>query len=84
MLAITMNKHPSLRAAATFAFVFAAIVMLFPAAKSQSVSPDWPKLEAETMRHFRALLRIDTSDPPGREAPAVEYLKKILDAEGIE
>lgn len=84
MLAITMKKHPVLRAAATIAFVLAAVVMLFPAAKSQGVSPDWPKLEEETMRHFQALLRIDTSDPPGREAPAVEYLKKVLDAEGIE
>lgn len=35
------------------------------------------------MRHFQALLRFDTSDPPGVELPAVEYLKKVLDAEGI-
>lgn len=36
------------------------------------------------MRHFQALVRLDTSDPPGHEAPAVEYLKRILEAEGIE
>ena len=36
------------------------------------------------MRHFQALVRMDTSDPPGNEVPAVEYLKRILEAEGIE
>ena len=45
--------------------------------------PDWTKLEEETMRHFQALLRFDTSDPPGRELEAAEYLKKVLEAEGI-
>ena len=41
-------------------------------------------VDAETMRHFQALVRLDTSDPPGHEAPAVDYLKRILEAEGIE
>jgi acetylornithine deacetylase/succinyl-diaminopimelate desuccinylase-like protein len=49
--------------------------------------PDWGTLEAETMRHFQALLRFDTSDPPatppGGERPAAEYLKQVLDKEGI-
>ena len=36
------------------------------------------------MRHFRALLQFDTSDPPGRELPAAEYLRDVLEAEGIE
>jgi acetylornithine deacetylase/succinyl-diaminopimelate desuccinylase-like protein len=44
---------------------------------------DWKALEEESMRHFQALLRMDTSDPPGLELPAVEYLKKVLDAEEI-
>jgi acetylornithine deacetylase/succinyl-diaminopimelate desuccinylase-like protein len=50
----------------------------------QSREPDWKQIEDETMRHFQALIRIDTSDPPGHEAPAVEYLKSVLDREGIE
>jgi acetylornithine deacetylase/succinyl-diaminopimelate desuccinylase-like protein len=49
--------------------------------------PDWSTLEAETMRHFQALLRFDTSDPPatppGGEKPAAEYLKEVFDKEGI-
>lgn len=45
---------------------------------------DWTKIEEETMRHFQAILRIDSSDPPGNEAPVVEYLKAVLEREGIE
>ncbi len=42
-----------------------------------------PQLDEETLRHFQALVRLDTSDPPGNEQPAAEYLKKVLEAEGI-
>src|SRR5688500_4710370 len=45
--------------------------------------PNWPEIEAETMRHFQALLRINTADPPGTEKEAVEYLKQVLEREGI-
>ena len=44
---------------------------------------DWKAVEAETLRHFQALVRIDTSNPPGNETRAVEYLKQVLDKEGI-
>jgi acetylornithine deacetylase/succinyl-diaminopimelate desuccinylase-like protein len=46
-------------------------------------SPDWKKIEEETLRHFQAIVRFDTSDPPGREKPAADYLKGVLEAEGI-
>ena len=45
--------------------------------------PDWARLEAETMEHFQALLRFDTSDPPGTEQAAAEYLQRVLEKEGI-
>ena len=35
------------------------------------------------MRHFQALVQIDSTDPPGNETKVVEYVKKVLDAEGI-
>jgi acetylornithine deacetylase/succinyl-diaminopimelate desuccinylase-like protein len=53
-------------------------------AQAQTPQPDWAKIEEETMRHFQAILRIDSSDPPGNEAPVVEYLKSVLEREGIE
>jgi acetylornithine deacetylase/succinyl-diaminopimelate desuccinylase-like protein len=41
------------------------------------------KLNAETLRHFTALLRIDTSNPPGNETEVAKYLASILEREGI-
>lgn len=45
---------------------------------------DWAKVESETVEHFVNLIRLDTTNPPGNETIAAEYLKKVLDAEGIE
>jgi acetylornithine deacetylase/succinyl-diaminopimelate desuccinylase-like protein len=44
---------------------------------------DWDKTNAELMQHYTALLKIDTSNPPGNETRAVSYLKAALDREGI-
>ena len=35
------------------------------------------------MRHYQALLRFDTMDPPGNEKPAADYLRQVLEKEGI-
>ena len=40
-------------------------------------------IDAETLAHFQALLKRDTQSPPGNEIRAVEYLKEVLDKEGI-
>ena len=45
--------------------------------------PDWAKLQDETMQHYQALLRIDTRNPPGNETAVAEYLKRVLEKEGI-
>ena len=62
-------------------FVFLALVVATPATAQRQ--PDWKAIEAETIQHFQALLRFDTSDPPGIEKPAVDYLKQVLEREGI-
>jgi acetylornithine deacetylase/succinyl-diaminopimelate desuccinylase-like protein len=41
---------------------------------------DWRAIEEETMRHYQALVRIDTTS---KERPAAEYVKKVLDDNGI-
>src|SRR5579863_76140 len=46
-------------------------------------TPDWTKIDDEAMRHFQALVRIDSTDPPGNETRVAEYVKKVLDAEGV-
>lgn len=52
------------------------------AAAGQS-SADWPRIEAETLRHYQALVRLDTTNPPGNETRAVDYIRRVLDTEGI-
>jgi Acetylornithine deacetylase/Succinyl-diaminopimelate desuccinylase and related deacylases len=41
-------------------------------------------VEREAAAYLSDYLRIDTSNPPGNETAAAEFLKKILDREGIE
>ena len=59
------------------------IVSLSPGVLAQGYDLEWEEAEEELLRHFRALLQFDTSDPPGRELPAAEYLQDVLEAEGI-
>ena len=63
--------------------VFAMLALATRAAEPGAIPPG-PAIDEEAMRHFQALVRMDTSDPPGNERPAVEYLKRVLEAEGIE
>src|SRR2546423_14548026 len=49
----------------------------------QTKAIDWGQQKAEILRHYRALVQIDTSNPPGNETKAVEYLKSVFEAEGI-
>ena len=45
---------------------------------------EWDKIGDEAEKHFRELLKLDTTNPPGNEHLAADYLKEVLDAEGIE
>ncbi len=42
-----------------------------------------PMSDEETLRHFQAMVRMNSTDPPGNEKPVVDYLKGVLEAEGI-
>src|SRR5689334_11733894 len=42
---------------------------------------DWNKLQVEILERYRALVMLDTTS--GHETLAVDYLKKVLEAEGI-
>ncbi|HEY3838145.1 MAG TPA: M20/M25/M40 family metallo-hydrolase [Bryobacteraceae bacterium] len=54
----------------------------FPAGAAEPVV-DWEKLKAETLLHYQSVVRLDTSNPPGNETSVVNYLKSVLDREGI-
>lgn len=45
---------------------------------------DFDRLIAESVEHFKALLRIPTVNPPGNERPAADYLARLFEREGIE
>jgi len=77
---VMLYRMPQARRRLLFFAFFAAAATLHAADR---YPVDWKKLEAETMEHYLAVLRIDTSNPPGDETKAVNYLKPILDREGI-
>src|SRR4029453_12144236 len=74
-LEVRMKKRPILAA------IFVSIGCL--AGASAQTQPEWTRVEQETIRHFQALLRLDTSSPPGNESRAADYLKQVLESEGI-
>ena len=45
---------------------------------------DWQAAEAEVTQHLQALLRLDTTNPPGNESLAAGYLQAQLAEVGIE
>src|SRR5580658_10353283 len=62
-------------------FVFGLLAAALP---SIAQTPDWSKINDEAMRHFQALVQIDSSDPPGNETRVAAYVKKTLEADGIQ
>jgi acetylornithine deacetylase/succinyl-diaminopimelate desuccinylase-like protein len=50
---------------------------------AQSNQPNWAAIDAETLKHFQAIVQMDSTDPPGNEKPVADYLKQVLEAEGL-
>ncbi|MGA2410498.1 MAG: M20/M25/M40 family metallo-hydrolase [Candidatus Binataceae bacterium] len=44
----------------------------------------WPSFEQETLAYLRALIRLNTTNPPGNEVIVAEYLAKALGEAGLE
>lgn len=72
-----MMSRLTLHAALVFFAILGAV------GRGQTPSVDWKGHRAEILQHFRALVRIDTSNPPGNERKVVDYLRSVLDKEGI-
>ena len=45
---------------------------------------DWNRAAREARQHFEALVKLDTSNPPGNETRAARYLESVLSGAGIE
>jgi len=61
----------------------ALMVVLAAAGQAQVPAVKWEQQKSEILQRHRALVQIDTSNPPGNETKAAEYLKTVFDAEGI-
>src|ERR1019366_504938 len=59
------------------------LLALCAAGLASAQTPDWPKINSEFLRHYTAVVQMDTTDPPGNETKVAEYVKKVLEAEGI-
>jgi acetylornithine deacetylase/succinyl-diaminopimelate desuccinylase-like protein len=74
---------PAMRTLTFLAILCALLVLCAVVAGQTNLQPDVTTFEDETMRHYQALLRFDTMDPPGNEKPAADYLQQVLEKEGI-
>lgn len=61
------------------------LLVLFSSGQAQDrYLVDWNAAGEESLQHLVELIKINTTNPPGNETLAVNYIKAILDAEGIE
>jgi acetylornithine deacetylase/succinyl-diaminopimelate desuccinylase-like protein len=74
-------KRPSMAAARAVSIVLLA--WSSTALSFSAKAPDWKTTDAETMKYFTSLIKIDTSNPPGNETQVAKYLQGILENEGI-
>jgi acetylornithine deacetylase/succinyl-diaminopimelate desuccinylase-like protein len=44
----------------------------------------WDAVKDEALEHLRKLVRFDTTNPPGNELDAADYVRDVLGAEGID
>lgn len=51
---------------------------------AQTETLDWAQIDDEVLEHFRTMVRMDTTDPPGREIELTQYLVSVLEEAGIE
>jgi acetylornithine deacetylase/succinyl-diaminopimelate desuccinylase-like protein len=61
----------------------ACLLLVLAAVSVAQSSPDFLKANDEALKFLIGLVKIDTSNPPGNETKAAEYIKQVLAAEGI-
>src|ERR1700676_2197540 len=77
-LRVQLDFHHGLLA---LAIAVASVCSLRAQAPAAGRSVDWDKLRPEILERYRALVQIDTT--AGHETLAADYLKKVLEGEGI-
>ncbi len=64
--------------------LFAVMTAVLVPNVSSAQEPDWTAAQQETITHLQAMIRMNTSNPPGNEIGVARYLDSTLKAEGIE
>ncbi len=62
--------------------LFATLLSINCPANAQTV-PDFAQARDEAVKRLQEMIRIDTSNPPGNETKFAQYLKTLLDKEGV-
>jgi acetylornithine deacetylase/succinyl-diaminopimelate desuccinylase-like protein len=69
---------------AAYRLIGILLLLLLPRTVAAQVPAiDWGQQKAEILRHYRSLIQIDSSNPPGNETLVVDYLKRVFESEGI-
>src|SRR6478752_10298038 len=66
-----------------FPFRVVSVFLMFVGLSHAQAAPDFTAAQAEAVKFLGELVKIDTSNPPGNETRAAEYIKGVLAAEGI-
>src|SRR5438270_5575579 len=61
-----------------------SVVLMFVGLSQAQAAPDFIQAQAEAVKFLGDLVKIDTSNPPGNETRAAEYIKNVLATEGIQ
>jgi acetylornithine deacetylase/succinyl-diaminopimelate desuccinylase-like protein len=73
------------RVIGSIAILLAAALAAIPVVGAQDRYPiDWPAVETESLGYFSDLIRTNTSNPPGNETEAANYLQSVLREAGID
>jgi acetylornithine deacetylase/succinyl-diaminopimelate desuccinylase-like protein len=66
------------------ALALGSLFIYLPCSAAENHTIDWRKTAPEILEKYSSLIRIDTSNPPGNETKAADYLKSILERDGFE
>lgn len=68
----------------TLGLLLALVLLRAPAAEDAPEPPDFDAAQKEAVSLLRSYLQVDTTNPPGHERLAAEFLREVFEREGIE
>ena len=61
-----------------------AVLVASQATAQERFLIDWDAVNEESLQHLSQLIQLDTTNPPGNETLAAEYVKGVVAEEGID